>query len=141
MIVSPYTLNVYNWDLEKISKDVQLWIINLHPNIDWCACIWKWFYCRHYNRRYFAMSVQQIPSNSKVSKSKRPSMNRPQSTIDGDIYAGIRSEVENETMAPAYRSRLHNLFRQIEKEFDLLYQENQSCKYTYTTKTACKFRY
>lgn len=30
-----------------------------------------------------------------------------------------------------YRVRLHHLFSQIEKEFELLYIENINCKYTY----------
>lgn len=72
------------------------------------------------------MSVNQSTPNSKVQKGKRGSMNRPQSAFDGDVY--FRSDLENDTLNPAYRARLHILFRQIEKEFDLLYQENQNCK-------------
>lgn len=54
-------------------------------------------------------------------------MIRPQSgLIDGDYYMGFRSDVENEPLSPAYKTRLYTLFRQIEKEFDLLYQENQN---------------
>lgn len=57
-------------------------------------------------------------------------MIRPQSgLIDGDYYMGFRSDVENESLSPAYKTRLYTLFRQIEKEFDLLYQENQNCKF------------
>lgn len=78
------------------------------------------------------MSVNQSTPNSKVQKSKRGSMNRPQSGIDGDVYVGFRSDVENDSISPAYRARLHILFRQIEKEFDLLYQENQNRKYSFT---------
>ncbi|XP_008193980.1 WD repeat-containing protein 37 isoform X4 [Tribolium castaneum] len=66
---------------------------------------------------------------SKVqSKAKRGSMNRPQSgIIDGDIFYGFRSDIENDCpLAPAYKTKLFNLFRLIEKEFDILYQENQS---------------
>lgn len=66
---------------------------------------------------------QNIPN--KAGKGKRSSINRPHSTLDSDIYWGCRSDIENETVSPAYRNRLHNLFRQIEREFDLLYQENQ----------------
>jgi hypothetical protein len=76
------------------------------------------------------MSVNQNISNSKVqSKEKRSSMNRPQSgVIDGDFY-GFRSDVENDCpLTPAYKTKLFNLFRLIEKEFDILYQENQTCK-------------
>lgn len=74
------------------------------------------------------MSVNQSTPNSKVQKGKRGSMNRPQSAVDGDVYTGFRSDLENDSLSPAYRSRLHILFRQIEKEFDLLYQENLNCK-------------
>lgn len=71
------------------------------------------------------MSVNQTTPSNKVQKGKRNSMNRPQSTIDGDVYIGLtRSDIDNE----AYRTRLHNLFREIQREFDLLYQENQNCK-------------
>ncbi|XP_018568087.1 WD repeat-containing protein 37 isoform X2 [Anoplophora glabripennis] len=73
------------------------------------------------------MSVIQNTSNSKIQKNKRGSMIRPQSgLIDGDYYMGFRSDAENEPLSPAYKTRLHTLFRQIEKEFDLLYQENQN---------------
>jgi hypothetical protein len=79
------------------------------------------------------MSVNQNISNSKVqSKEKRSSMNRPQSgVIDGDFY-GFRSDVENDCpLTPAYKTKLFNLFRLIEKEFDILYQENQTCKLSF----------
>lgn len=56
-------------------------------------------------------------------------MNRPTSgLIDAELYMGFKSDMENESMSPAYKIRLYNLFKQIEKEFDLLYQENQTCK-------------
>lgn len=71
------------------------------------------------------MSVHQIAPNSKT-KNKRSSMTRPASTVDGDNYMGFRSDMESEAVSPAYRARLHNLFRQIEKEFDILYHENQT---------------
>lgn len=70
------------------------------------------------------MSVSQVTPANKVQKGKRNSMNRPASTIDGDVYIGFRNDIDNES--PAYRIRLHALFKQIEKEFDLLYQENQN---------------
>ncbi|XP_063919387.1 WD repeat-containing protein 37 [Zophobas morio] len=75
------------------------------------------------------MSVNQNTSNSKVQpKGKRGSMNRPQSgLIDGDIFYGFRSDIENDCpLTPAYKTKLFNLFRLIEKEFDILYQENQT---------------
>ncbi|XP_074034371.1 WD repeat domain 37 [Leptinotarsa decemlineata] len=60
-------------------------------------------------------------------KSKRGPMNRPPSgLIDSEFYTGFRSDIENESVSPAYKLRLFALFRQIEKEFDLLYQENQN---------------
>lgn len=77
------------------------------------------------------MSVNQNNSSSKVPpKGKRSSMNRPQSgVIDGDFFYGLRSDIENECpLTPAYKTKLFNLFRLIEKEFDVLYQENQTCK-------------
>ncbi|XP_050514175.1 WD repeat-containing protein 37 [Diabrotica virgifera virgifera] len=73
------------------------------------------------------MSVNQRTPNNKQSKSKRAQMARPSSgLIDSDFFAGFRSDIENESLNPPYKSRLYNLFRQIEKEFDLLYQENQT---------------
>lgn len=58
-------------------------------------------------------------------------MNRPQSgVIDGDFFYGLRNDIENECpLTPAYKTKLFNLFRLIEKEFDVLYQENQTCNF------------
>lgn len=78
------------------------------------------------------MSVNQNTSNSKGQlKTKRGSMNRPQSgLIDSDYYTGFRSDIENDSLTtPSYKTRLYSLFKQIEREFDLLYQENQNRKY------------
>lgn len=49
--------------------------------------------------------------------------------MDSDFSTGFKSDIENDSLSMAYKARLHTLFAQIEKEFDLLYQENQSCKY------------
>ena len=48
----------------------------------------------------------------------KPSKNRLSSLAEdfGDAHA-------------PFRSRLHNLFAQIEKEFEILYMENQNCEY------------
>lgn len=91
------------------------------------------------------MSVNQNTSctggTSTSNKVKRSSMNRPQSGgLLDDVYIGFRSDIENDSITtntitaatstpppPSYKARLFNLFRQIEKEFDLLYQENQNC--------------
>lgn len=73
------------------------------------------------------MSVNQSTPNSKVQKSKRGSMNRPNSAVDGDVYLGFRADLDNDA-SQVYRTKLHNLFRQIEREFDILYQENQACE-------------
>ncbi|XP_056638108.1 WD repeat-containing protein 37 isoform X1 [Diorhabda sublineata] len=73
------------------------------------------------------MSVNQIVANNKLSKNKRGQMTRPSSgIIESDLYTGFRSDIENDSISPSYKNRLYNLFRQIEKEFDLLYQENQT---------------
>lgn len=74
-----------------------------------------------------AMSVNQVTPANKVQKGKRNSMNRPQSTIDGDVYVGFRNDIDNES--PAHRIRFHALLKQIEREYDLLHQENQHCKF------------
>ncbi|KAF5303606.1 hypothetical protein FQA39_LY09853 [Lamprigera yunnana] len=71
------------------------------------------------------MSVNQTTSIGKPLKGKRNSMTRPQSAIE-EVYSSLRNDIENDSLTPAYRIRLHNLFRQIEKEFELLYQENQN---------------
>lgn len=73
------------------------------------------------------MSVNQTTPTGKPLKGKRNSMARPQSAID-EVYGSFRYDLENDALSPTYRIRLHNLFRQIEKEFELLYQENQSRK-------------
>lgn len=75
------------------------------------------------------MSVSQSTTSNKIHKLKRGSMNRPQSgLIDPELFMGLRSDIENESVSPSYKRRLYTLFRQIEKEFDQLYQENQNCK-------------
>ncbi|XP_050311882.1 WD repeat-containing protein 37 [Anthonomus grandis grandis] len=73
------------------------------------------------------MSSGQHTPYSKIQKPKRSSLNRPQSAtiMDSDFSTGFRSDIENDPMSLAYKTRLHSLFSQIEKEFDLLYQENQ----------------
>lgn len=76
---------------------------------------------------------QKSGSSSSGNKRHSSSMNRPQSTIEGEsggYYTGlIRSEYENEALVPGYKVKLHGLFRQIEREFELLYQENQNCEF------------
>ncbi|KAF7277875.1 hypothetical protein GWI33_009129 [Rhynchophorus ferrugineus] len=74
------------------------------------------------------MSLSQNTPYSKMQKTKRGSMNRPQSAaiMDSDFSTGFRSDIENDSLTLAYKGKLHALFMQIEKEFDLLYQENQS---------------
>lgn len=73
--------------------------------------------------------INQSFSNNKNIKGKRSSMPRPQSTIENEMGTGFRSDIEADTMVPTFRVRLHYLFKQIEREFDLLHQENQSCTY------------
>ncbi|XP_060533348.1 WD repeat-containing protein 37 [Cylas formicarius] len=72
------------------------------------------------------MASSQNPPYGKLPKTKRGSMNRPQSGTMEDFSLGFRSDIENEPVIAAYKSRLHALFTQIEKEFDNLFQENQN---------------
>ncbi|XP_066156812.1 WD repeat-containing protein 37 [Euwallacea fornicatus] len=74
------------------------------------------------------MSGSHNTPYSKIQKVKRGSLNRPQSAaiMDSDFSTGFKSDIENEPMSQAYKARLHALFAQIEREFDLLYQENQN---------------
>ena len=83
------------------------------------------------------MSINQNTPYSKIQKTKRGSLNRPQSAtiMDSDFSTGFRSDIENESLSLAYKARLHSLFRQIEKEFDMLYKENQSCTCKYEQKS------
>lgn len=78
------------------------------------------------SHRKMPTDFNQAFSSNKHLKGKRSSMPRPQSTIE-DLGTGFRSDLENDSMLPAFRVRLHYLFKQIEREFDLLHQENQSC--------------
>lgn len=71
--------------------------------------------------------LYQAVSSNKNLKGKRSSMPRPQSTIESEIGTGFRSDAETETMFPPFRVRLQYLFKQIEREFELLHQENQNC--------------
>lgn len=41
----------------------------------------------------------------------------------------LKMEDSESSIPPVFRSRLHELFAQIEKEFDLLYSENMNRKY------------
>lgn len=73
-------------------------------------------------------SKTQSQQQQQGKGSKRGSINRPQSgNLEAD-YTGFRSDMENEIIMapPAYKARLYALFRQVEKEFDILYQENQN---------------
>lgn len=40
----------------------------------------------------------------------------------------LKMDESESSIPPVFRSRLHDLFSQIEKEFDLLYNENLNCK-------------
>ncbi|ERL91341.1 hypothetical protein D910_08673, partial [Dendroctonus ponderosae] len=74
------------------------------------------------------MSGHPNAAYSKIQKVKRGSLNRPQSAaiMDSDFSTGFKSDIENDSISLAYKARLHALFSQIEREFDLLYQENQN---------------
>lgn len=81
------------------------------------------------------------------SKAKRISIPRVQSSTDTELqsqqsqsgstplqptalhYVTFRSELEDNSIPPALRCRLYDLFQQIEKEFEMLYTENLGCKY------------
>lgn len=74
---------------------------------------------------------QDIVQNlsSKPPKSKRINIPRALSNTDGDINSFLLSNIRAEgdvesTIPPLFRSRLHDLFLQIEKEFETLYAEN-----------------
>lgn len=73
--------------------------------------------------------INQSLNSNKNFKGKRSSMTRPQSTAENEFGQGFRSDIESDPMIPAFRVRLHYLFKQIEREFDLLHQENQTCTY------------
>ncbi|KAK9874097.1 hypothetical protein WA026_002451 [Henosepilachna vigintioctopunctata] len=74
------------------------------------------------------MSINNIASTGKTPKSKRNVLNRPASSslLEGDLFLSHRVDLENEGLNTAYKSKLYSLFKQIEKEFDNLYQENQN---------------
>lgn len=76
------------------------------------------------------MSATTNTSAGKTPKNKRSILNRPASSsmLDGDFFLSSRIDMENDGVTPAYKSKLLALFKQIEKEFDLLYQENQTCE-------------
>nr|CAD7434181.1 unnamed protein product [Timema monikensis] len=66
---------------------------------------------------------------SKPPKSKRINIPRVHSNIENEIQnfqsAGFRPDIEGDSILPsALRSRLQDLFGQIEKEFETLYTEN-----------------
>lgn len=71
---------------------------------------------------------------SKPSKTKKSNIPRTHSSIENDSQhsyhsAAYRSHFEGDTVIPVLlRNRLHDLFMQIEKEFEILYAENLSCK-------------
>nr|CAD7438390.1 unnamed protein product [Timema bartmani] len=73
---------------------------------------------------------QDIQNNaSKPPKSKRINIPRVHSNIENEIQnfqsAGFRPDIEGDGVLPsALRSRLQDLFGQIEKEFETLYTEN-----------------
>lgn len=72
---------------------------------------------------------------SKTVKNKKSSIPRALSSIESDshqIYHSslYRTYYEGDSALPAFlKSRLHDLFLQIEKEFESVYAENITCKY------------
>ncbi|XP_046996838.1 WD repeat-containing protein 37 isoform X1 [Schistocerca americana] len=65
----------------------------------------------------------------KPPKSKRITIPRVQSNTDNEnhpaLFPSWRSDLDSEVpVPPTFRSRLHDLFNQIEKEFEALYTEN-----------------
>lgn len=70
---------------------------------------------------------------AKPIKVKRGNIPRTPSSIENDsqhAFHSYRSYFEGETVIPVLlRNRLHDLFMQIEKEFENLYAENLSCEY------------
>lgn len=78
------------------------------------------------------MPQDVVPNHTaKPPKSKRINIPRVQSNAESEIHnfqsQSFRSDMETESMIPPiFRSRLHDLFQQIEKEFEVLYIENVS---------------
>lgn len=76
------------------------------------------------------MSASTNSTAGKSQKTKRNILSRPASSsiLEGDYFLSSRMDMDNDGVTPAYKTKLLALFKQIEKEFDLLYQENQTCK-------------
>lgn len=74
------------------------------------------------------MSATSNTTAGKTQKTKRNVLSRPASSsiLEGEYFLSSRIEVENDGITPAYKTKLLALFKQIEKEFDVLYQENQT---------------
>lgn len=79
------------------------------------------------------MPLDSVQSNiSKPMKNKKSSIPRALSAVESDtnqIFSSMfRSNFESESVIPALlKTRLHDLFLQIEKEFESLCSENISC--------------
>lgn len=71
----------------------------------------------------------QHSSVSKSLKFKKSNIGRTQFSIDSDVGFNLRSYYDTDTtMPPAHKARLHDLFMQIEREFEALYLENRARK-------------
>ncbi|KAL0270128.1 UNVERIFIED_CONTAM: hypothetical protein PYX00_007631 [Menopon gallinae] len=74
------------------------------------------------------MPIDVMQSNIKRPvKSKKANLPRVHSAIETDHHSGFRSYFEGDSLMPTLlKTRLHDLFQQIEKEFETLYAENIS---------------
>lgn len=75
------------------------------------------------------MPIDVMQSNIKRPvKSKKANLPRVHSAIETDHHSGFRSYFETDSIMPSLlKTRLHDLFQQIEKEFEILCAENISC--------------
>uniref|UniRef100_T1J3Q0 WD repeat-containing protein 37 n=1 Tax=Strigamia maritima TaxID=126957 RepID=T1J3Q0_STRMM len=72
---------------------------------------------------------QDTPFSNKPIKSKRISIPRVRSSTDSDLQQPFHfvRDIESDSVLPTrFKNRLHELFNQIEKEFETLYTENMS---------------
>lgn len=74
------------------------------------------------------ISIPRVQSGTDTELQSQQSGSTPlQTTVFHTV--SFRTEVEESQIPPAIRTRLLDLFQQIEKEFEMLCAENSSCKF------------
>lgn len=77
------------------------------------------------NNTFSSNSTTSIMSNSSINKSEKSDEGITKVMKSNSMDAG--HPILHSLPVPLHKQRLHELFALIDKEFDILYEENQEC--------------